>query len=84
MPAKLQRLLAPHPFVQGHHLQLIHDPRAHLHYPVPMPQLEELDPKLLPGRVRIRTCGTTLSHTLRALLSETYLEFVLKARAPEK
>ena len=33
-----QRLLAAQAFVQRHHMQLIHHPRAHLHHAVPMPQ----------------------------------------------
>jgi hypothetical protein len=33
-----QPLLAAQSFVQGHGLQLIHDSRARLHHPVPVPQ----------------------------------------------
>jgi len=28
----------PHAFIQGDRLQLIHDPRPHLHQPMPMPK----------------------------------------------
>jgi len=33
-----QPLLTAQPFVERHGLQLIHDPRARLHHPVPVPQ----------------------------------------------
>jgi hypothetical protein len=37
-PARAPRcFFASYFFVQCHQVQLIHDPRAHLHHPVPMP-----------------------------------------------
>ena len=51
LPSRLppQPLLAAQAFVERHRLQLVHDPRARLHHPVPVPQQLPQIP-ILPAR----------------------------------